>query len=91
MSWATGRKDVLAMLFASACVLAQFSSERALDRNAWLARSAYLLGALSKTTILPLPLVLIAGDVLLRGRPLRRALARAAAECSRSARAVLRS
>lgn len=75
VSWATGRKDVLAMLFASACILAQLSSERAFDRNAWLARGAYVLGALSKTTILPLPLVLIAGDVLLRKRPLRRALA----------------
>jgi tetratricopeptide (TPR) repeat protein len=74
VSWATGRKDVLAMLFASACMLAHFSSERAFDRHAWLARGAYLLGALSKTTILPLPLALIAGDVWLRKRPLRRAL-----------------
>jgi tetratricopeptide (TPR) repeat protein len=75
VSWATGRKDALALLFASACMLAHFSSERGFDRNAWLARGAYVLGALSKTTILPLPLLLVAGDVLLRKRPLRRALA----------------
>jgi tetratricopeptide (TPR) repeat protein len=74
VSWATGRKDALALLFASACMLAHFSSERAFDRNAWLARGAYVLAALSKTTTLPLPLVLIAGDVLIRKRPLRQAL-----------------
>jgi protein O-mannosyl-transferase len=74
VSWASGRKDVLALLFASLCLLCHLGSRHALDRRAWLARAAYLAGALAKTTVLPLPLVLLLADVLVRRQPLRRAL-----------------
>ena len=74
VSWASGRKDVLAMLFASLCLFWHLGSQRAFDRAAWLARGAYLAGALAKTTVLPLPLVLVLADVLVRRQPLRRAL-----------------
>jgi tetratricopeptide (TPR) repeat protein len=76
VSWATGRKDVLALLFASACVLWHLRSERPSDRFAWLSRASFLLAALSKTTVLPLPAVLVLADVLLRRRPMREAAAR---------------
>jgi protein O-mannosyl-transferase len=74
VSWATGRKDVLALLFSCVCVLAHLRSERFGDRHAWLARAAYLLAALSKTTALPLPVALWLADVTLRRKPLGRAL-----------------
>jgi hypothetical protein len=74
VSWASGRKDVLALLFASACLFFHLGAQHAFDRNAWLARAAYLAGALAKTTVLPLPLVLLLADVLVRRQPLRRAL-----------------
>ncbi|MFI5308341.1 MAG: hypothetical protein ACHQ53_13360 [Polyangiales bacterium] len=74
VSWATGRKDVLALLFSSACMLAHLRSERWGDRHAWLARVAYLLAVLGKTTALPLPVVLWLADVTLRRRPAWRAL-----------------
>jgi hypothetical protein len=74
VSWATGRKDALALLFSAACMLAHLRSRHGLDRHAWLARGAFVLAALSKTTSLPLPAVLVACDVLLRRISLRRAL-----------------
>ena len=75
VAWATARKDVLALLFTCVCVLAHLRSQRGLDRYAWLARLAFVLAALSKTSALPLPAVLIACDVWLRGRSFRSALA----------------
>ncbi len=75
VSWATGRKDVLAMLFASLALAAHLRSERTLDAHAHWSRAAYALGVLSKTTVLPLPLVLVVVDVLVRGQRLGRALA----------------
>ena len=76
--WATGRKDVLALLFASASLLFHLRAGSAWDRMAWLSRGAYVLALLSKTTTLPLPLVLIAIDVLGRRVPSRQALLRQA-------------
>lgn len=74
VSWATGRKDVLALLFASACIWWHLRSERFGDASAWLSRASFACAALSKTTTLPLPIVLVLIDTLLRRRPLRRAL-----------------
>ncbi|MGD8859651.1 MAG: hypothetical protein PVI30_06555 [Myxococcales bacterium] len=68
VSWATGRKDVLALLLASATVLCHLRARTEGDRFAWLARLCFALAALSKTTVLPLPAVLWSADVLLRGR-----------------------
>jgi hypothetical protein len=74
VSWASGRKDVLALGFVAASLLAHLRSERAWDRAAWLSRLAFGCAVLSKTTALPLPLWLLACDVALRGRTPRRAL-----------------
>lgn len=74
VSWATGRKDVLAMLFASLALGAHVRTEGSRSLTALWSRAAYALGVLSKTTVLPLPLVLVAVDVLVRGKQLRRAL-----------------
>jgi hypothetical protein len=75
VSWASGRKDVLALLFTCAAALLHLRSKHWLDRAAWSSRAGYLLAVLSKTSALPLPGVLLLADVLLRGRSLRRALA----------------
>jgi hypothetical protein len=74
--WATGRKDVLAMLFASASLWLHLRAGSAWDRFAWASRFAYALALLSKTTALPLPLVLVAIDVLARNVRLGPALVR---------------
>lgn len=66
VSWATGRKDVVAALFALLATLGHLASRAPNDRYAWLARGGYLLGALAKTTVLPLPLVWILADIFLR-------------------------
>lgn len=72
--WATGRKDVLALLFASATLWLHLRSRSAWDRFAWASRLAYALALLSKTTALPLPLVMLAIDLLARGERLWPAL-----------------
>ncbi|HET6335731.1 MAG TPA: hypothetical protein VFG30_21045 [Polyangiales bacterium] len=74
--WATGRKDVLAMLFASASLWSHLRASTAWDRFAWVSRLAYALALLSKTTALPLPLVLLAIDLLARNLRLGPALLR---------------
>jgi tetratricopeptide (TPR) repeat protein len=74
VSWATGRKDVLALLLSCCAVLAHLRAARGSDRHAWLARIAYLLAALSKTSVLPLPALLLLADVCLRRRSLRQAI-----------------
>lgn len=76
VSWATGRKDVLALLFCAASLLAQARAHSAWDAAAWLARAAYLLAVLSKTTALPLPVFALVIDVLVRGVPPRQAALR---------------
>ncbi len=74
VSWATGRKEIVALLFASCSILAHERSTGDWDRPAWMSRLAYVAAALAKTTTLPLPLLLAARDVLLRKQPLRAAL-----------------
>jgi len=74
VTWATGRKDVLALLFCALAVRCHQRSERFADRHAWLSRCAFLLGALSKTSVAALPLFLIAADVLWKRRTLRHAV-----------------
>lgn len=76
VSWATGRKDVLALGFAAASLWAHARSESAWDRPAWIARGFYLLAILSKTTALPLPLFAWTIDVCARRVPARRAAVR---------------
>jgi len=74
VSWATGRKDVLALLFSCMAVLLHLRSNRWLDRWAWLSRASFLCAVLAKTTALPLPAVLWLADVLLHRRSARDAL-----------------
>jgi protein O-mannosyl-transferase len=77
VTWATGRKEILAVGLAAGSALAHLGSTAEsgpaslTDRRAWLSRVLYLLAALAKTTVLPLPLVLFAADVLLRRRGAR--------------------
>jgi tetratricopeptide (TPR) repeat protein len=81
VSWASGRKDVLALLFGAACLRFAASSERTWDRAGAGAFACYVLALLSKTTALPLPLFALAIDVLVRGVSFRRALWRQAPSC----------
>ncbi|AKF06898.1 hypothetical protein [Sandaracinus amylolyticus] len=74
VTWATGRKDVLAVALAAGSAIAHLRSERWRDRDAWISRVLYVLAALTKTIVLPLPIVLFAADVLLRKRDARSAL-----------------
>jgi hypothetical protein len=74
VSWASGRKDTLAMLFTALAWLAHTRSSRALDGAAWASRALYLCAVLSKTTALPLPIAMFAGDVLLHKQKPRAAL-----------------
>lgn len=78
VAWATGRKEILAVLFAAAAVLAHLRSESPFDRAAWGSRALYVCAALSKTSVLPLPLVLVALDVLYERATWKRALGRQA-------------
>ncbi len=74
--WATGRKEILALLFVSLAALSHDRSEGLNDKDAWLSRLFFVLGALSKTTVLPLPLVLLLVDWKLKERTLKDAFAR---------------
>jgi len=74
VSWASGRKDVLALLFCCASLRLQLSAAGPWHARAWLARGLYACALLSKTTALPLPLFGLALDVLVRRRALRAAL-----------------
>lgn len=78
VSWATGRKEIVALLFASGAILLHLRSSSVRSPNgepthaspwgaaAWGSRVLYVLAALAKTTVLPLPLVLVLIDVFLR-------------------------
>lgn len=74
VTWVTGRKDILALGFAALSVLFHCKSAKPFDR--WRLASVLAFGAagLSKTSVVPLPLVLIAADVWLRGRDRRQSL-----------------
>ncbi len=76
VQWATGRKDVLAALFAGLATLAHLKSERWNDRASLLSLLAFAAAALSKTTVLPLPLVWALVDGVLERRPWREAALR---------------
>ncbi len=64
VSWATGRKEIVALALVCAAILASSRSRGPMDRHAWLARVAYIGAVLAKTTALPLPLVLFAADAV---------------------------
>jgi tetratricopeptide (TPR) repeat protein len=74
VTWATGRKDVLAALFAFTALVFHLRARTWGDRNAWFARVAFAAAALSKTTALPWPIVLWLVDVCLRGHAPARSL-----------------
>jgi tetratricopeptide (TPR) repeat protein len=76
VTWTTGRKEIVALIFVCLAVLAHLRSKDWRDRWAWVARALYVLAALSKTTSLPLPGVLFLMDVFLRDVPWRTALGR---------------
>jgi hypothetical protein len=69
--WASGRKDVLALLLSAASLRAQLRAQSASDRSAWTARAFYGLALLAKTTALPLPLFALVLDVHVRRIPFR--------------------
>lgn len=81
VSWASGRKDVLALMFGAASLRLAARSERTWDRAGSGAFACYVLALLSKTTALPLPLFALAIDVLVRGVAFRRALSKHAPSC----------
>jgi len=74
VTWATGRKDILALGFSALAVIFHCRARAPFDR--WRAASllAFSAAALSKTSTLPLPLVLLAADVVLRERDWKRSL-----------------
>ena len=74
--WATGRKDVLAALFAGLATLAHLRSEGWNDRASLLSLLAFAAAALSKTTVLPLPIVWALADGILERRDWRSAALR---------------
>lgn len=76
VSWATGRKDVLALLLAAASLWLHLRAQTGWDRRAFGSRVLYALALLAKTTCLPLPLLMLLIDVQLRRLRLRDALLR---------------
>ncbi len=66
VAWATGRKEIVALLFAGGAILLHLRSTSPFSGAAWGSRALYVLAALAKTTVLPLPLVLVLVDVFLR-------------------------
>ena len=74
VTWATGRKEIVALAFSCACILLHARAESPWGRDAWLSRVAFVAAALAKTTVLPLPAILLAHDVLLRKRSAKTAL-----------------
>lgn len=84
VAWASARKDILAMGFGLGAVLAHLSisdhggkgepRSSFTDRNAWISRGLFVLAALSKTSILTLPLGLVLIDLWTRRRSAKDAL-----------------
>ncbi|MEZ4251400.1 MAG: tetratricopeptide repeat protein [Polyangiales bacterium] len=66
VSWATGRKEIVALALACGAILLHLRSESPWSARSWGSRVLYVLAALAKTTVLPLPLVLFLADVLLK-------------------------
>lgn len=76
--WATCRKDILAIGLALGATwfhlrTPTFGSPWR-DRDGWISRALFLCAALAKTSVLPLPLALLAIDLWLRRRSLRDAV-----------------
>ncbi|MCA9613007.1 MAG: hypothetical protein KC586_09675, partial [Myxococcales bacterium] len=66
VSWATGRKEIVALALACGAILLHLRSVSPWSARSWGSRALYVLAALAKTTVLPLPLVLFLADVLLK-------------------------
>jgi hypothetical protein len=69
--WGTGRKDVLAELFALLAWLTHLRARSLWDGNAWASRVLFLCACLSKTSAVTLPLAMFAGDLWLARRTLK--------------------
>ncbi|MCB9591525.1 MAG: hypothetical protein H6719_02225 [Sandaracinaceae bacterium] len=74
VTWATGRKDILALGFSALAVVFHCRAEEPFDRHRLASLAAFAAAALSKTSALPLPLVLLAADVFVLRRDWRRSL-----------------
>jgi hypothetical protein len=66
VSWASGRKDVLALQLSAASLLCHVRARTAWDGRAWSSRALYALALLAKTTAIPLPLFALVLDVFAR-------------------------
>jgi tetratricopeptide (TPR) repeat protein len=75
--WVSGRKDVLSLVFVAAALLLYVRSERPFDRSYVGALACFVLAALTKTTVLFLPLWLPLLDRWALRRSWRTALRRA--------------
>ncbi|HEX4351828.1 MAG TPA: hypothetical protein VHZ95_02920, partial [Polyangiales bacterium] len=73
VSWASGRKDVLALQLSAASLWAHARADSAWDRKSWSSRALYALALLAKTTSVPLPLFSLCVDVFARGIAWRKA------------------
>lgn len=69
VTWATGRKESVALIFAAASFLLHLRSQAPFDRASWGSRALFVAAAMTKTSVLPLPLVFVLADVLLRNKP----------------------
>ena len=67
VTWATGRKEVLALALSCAALLSDARSSQWTDRNAWLSRVFFACAMLSKTAAAPLPLVMLLQRLLMPG------------------------
>jgi protein O-mannosyl-transferase len=76
VSWASGRKDILALQLSAASLLCHVRARTAWDARAWASRALYALALLAKTTAVPLPLFALLLDVFVRRSGWRQALLR---------------
>lgn len=74
VTWATGRKEILAAALAAGSILLHLRSQGPWDGRAWGSRALFILAALAKTTALPLPAVILALDLIVRRRAIRDAV-----------------
>jgi protein O-mannosyl-transferase len=78
VTWATCRKDIVAIGLALGATYfhlrAPLDGSPWRDRDAWIGRALFVCAALAKTSVLPLPLALLAIDLWLGRRSLRAAI-----------------